>query len=963
MVQNGNSLQGGPGYEQQVVRRKKDPFKSQAVKEGHVYGQNWSYDYVMVFEVKTEETAVEQEGNTEEDIFKRNHTLERIVSRLSNGGLETKMFYSQDRSLIFLKVRADLERLCEHADFIDYPLRMEDSYVREKLARGEPNDEGGFTWRPKQYSDALNAKAEDDTWAADNYIRGESKADTFEYMIIRDDSKESALLPESEKKVVAKVFPIRDDLQQCQYKYYQYHYGKYDDKYAFDGPKGMYTVDLRSSSPFRNVDRLKLIAGPGGILETPVKDKGCGLDVKKLIIKDCMVAAFALHDEDMVIELQSQWLVRWKMPWELDNGIEKIRNYFGEKVALYFKFVTVYTTYLRYAAILGVFSFFWICVETTGFYGLAKGSPGSEFGTYRTHGSSIFVLPCALIMCVWTTAFLEAFKKEQVTCAMKWGMVGYEDQELPPRPEFRANTVDNVLINNPINGREQLYFPEEEAARRLKISYAIIAVIIFFVILGVMIVFFVKALVDPNQCIKKIVEDDPPDGYDDFVKGQPYGKPTMLCIKTPILQYVAIPPMFGIIPEIPLGAAIAGIVNAVNIIIFDAIYTPLSKKLNLWENHRTDIEYEDELINKTFVFAMVNSFGALTYIAFIKEPVVNRLPGMDIYAMCPFEFKEAGRGRSCFSELAAQLFSIFVVKVIVDNLNLIVLPYLKSSMMKKEESEEDDELDDPDAEGGMPPTKRMKSLVEKEYDLMEYDVLEGTFDDYKEMVFQFGYATIFFTAFPIAPLMAFLANYMQIRYDLYKICQLSRRVMPTSNEDIGSWENIVNVIGTIAVVSNCALIVFTSGYLKDYQRQDGEIGSFPSFNSSPSEGQHASRSVQGYKWLLFFLLEHFLIIAKALYDALSPDIPGDVEIQIARQELVVSKLIANEESEPEDSDDSDDPLDGVPDKTIWQTDDDIVLKEHAEEEYLRKRRHMRAQGLGGEGDGAVEESKEPEKAV
>ena len=51
----------------------------------------------------------------------------------------------------------------------------------------------------------------------------------------------------------------------------------------------------------------------------------------------------------------------------------------------------------------------------------------------------------------------------------------------------------------------------------------------------------------------------------------------------------------------------------------------------------------------------------------------------------------------------------------------------------------------------MPPTKRMKSLVEKEYDLMEYDVLEGTFDDYKEMVFQFGYATIFFTAFPCSP--------------------------------------------------------------------------------------------------------------------------------------------------------------------------------------------------------------------
>jgi hypothetical protein len=41
-------------------------------------------------------------------------------------------------------------------------------------------------------------------------------------------------------------------------------------------------------------------------------------------------------------------------------------------------------------------------------------------------------------------------------------------------------------------------------------------------------------------------------------------------------------------------------------------------KLNNFENWRTDTEYEDNLIAKTFVFQFVNSYAALIYIAFIK---------------------------------------------------------------------------------------------------------------------------------------------------------------------------------------------------------------------------------------------------------------------------------------------------------------------------------------------------------
>ena len=55
----------------------------------------------------------------------------------------------------------------------------------------------------------------------------------------------------------------------------------------------------------------------------------------------------------------------------------------------------------------------------------------------------------------------------------------------------------------------------------------------------------------------------------------------------------------------------------------------------------------------------------------------------------------------------------------------------------------------------------------------EYDVLMGTFKDYGEMVIQFGYCTLFVAAFPLAPMLAFVNNAIEIRVDAWKLCQVT----------------------------------------------------------------------------------------------------------------------------------------------------------------------------------------------
>ena len=52
-------------------------------------------------------------------------------------------------------------------------------------------------------------------------------------------------------------------------------------------------------------------------------------------------------------------------------------------------------------------------------------------------------------------------------------------------------------------------------------------------------------------------------------------------------------------------------------------------------------------------------------------------------------------------------------------------------------------------------------------------------------VIQFGYATLFVVAFPLAPLLALINNYFEIRVDSRKALKASLRPVPMRAQDIG----------------------------------------------------------------------------------------------------------------------------------------------------------------------------------
>ena len=129
----------------------------------------------------------------------------------------------------------------------------------------------------------------------------------------------------------------------------------------------------------------------------------------------------------------------------------------------------------------------------------------------------------------------------------------------------------------------------------------------------------------------------------------------------------------------------------------------------------------------------------------------------------------------------------------------------------------------------------------------------------------FGYMTLFVAALPGSTIVVWIALWCEIKTDSWKILHETRRPWPFGAQDIGTFQDIFDLVSTASVITNAAMIVFTMNMVKDYS----QYTQFWIFI--------------GFQWVIFSLqfLIRFVIA----------DTPFEVTLQKRRAEYLNRKLI------------------------------------------------------------------------
>ncbi|XP_066983776.1 anoctamin-10-like isoform X2 [Macrobrachium rosenbergii] len=526
-----------------------------------------------------------------------------------------------------------------------------------------------------------------------------------------------------------------------------------------------------------------------------------------------------LHDYKKLEVLRTTWV----QTFFKYQPIEAIEQYFGSKIAIYFAWLGHYTTALTIPAVIGLI--FWVFL----------------WGRDQALEDKGFVI-FAFLNVVWASTWLEAWKRRSAELAYYWGTLDSQEETLSePRPHFTGE-----LKVSSVTGRLE---PEYPAWKRNLIRYLVTLPLIC---VSLLVVFIVMLLILQLQ-----------DLCDAFISAHDYS------------FYLSYAPK---------------ILMALTISAFDEGYTKVAVWLNDLENYRVEDAYQNHLITKLAVFRFVNSFLSLFYIAFYlqdMERLKEQLAALLLTRQVVGNIKE-----SCIPYLLEQF---KLAKLSFDLYGALSPSEEKQQDWPQENppqpagdsqiQEEDDDKDEsptgtkedvsteeasPSAAEGQGVTaetylprgsskNRIVSQAEVECNMSRYD---GTFEDYLEMFIQFGYVTLFSSAFPLAAMCAFLNNLIEIRSDAFKLCCVFQRPFGHRAQSIGVWQDAMELMGVLGIMVNCMLI----GLSGQVHRMFPEMSTVHTI-------------------LLIIVLEHAMIALKYGISYAIPDIPDWVATEMAKVEF------------------------------------------------------------------------------
>lgn len=210
----------------------------------------------------------------------------------------------------------------------------------------------------------------------------------------------------------------------------------------------------------------------------------------------------------------------------------------------------------------------------------------------------------------------------------------------------------------------------------------------------------------------------------------------------------------------------AATINLILIMILSILYKRLANWLTELEMPRTQNEFDNSLTLKMYLFEFVNYYSSLFYIAFFKGMFSNSPPDGSLQPDKMSKLIEPCPIGGCYFDLTIQLVIILLGKNLFSSMLEYLIPYLygvynryvyfSSPNAKKRNS--NSKLDQ----------------YEEDYLLESWDH-SVLFYEYLELVLQFGFITLFVSAFPLAPLFALLNNIFEIRFDAQKMLKSYKR--------------------------------------------------------------------------------------------------------------------------------------------------------------------------------------------
>ncbi|KAF9142520.1 Anoctamin-5, partial [Linnemannia schmuckeri] len=174
---------------------------------------------------------------------------------------------------------------------------------------------------------------------------------------------------------------------------------------------------------------------------------------------------FALHDGPFRTQsklmneanYRAQLRVKWARRFWRNQPLDLVNAYYGERIGVYFAWLGHYTKWLTLPAVVGMAVFVFGVINAARLNKL-DATPNALFAIF----DNVLTMPFALFMSMWSTVYIEFWKRANQYYAFRWNMIDYERVELP-RTEFRATKVRF----SPVTGKRELYYPVYWKALRL----------------------------------------------------------------------------------------------------------------------------------------------------------------------------------------------------------------------------------------------------------------------------------------------------------------------------------------------------------------------------------------------------------------------------------------------------------------------------------------------------------------